>query len=200
VQTLAIPAGTIPARTERIRVRRKRRRLLTAIEIICAAALLGASAGLAFCVVSFHIGVRPVLTASMRPDYAPGAVLFTRRIPTSTIRPGMIVLFVPPGETSEFAHRVTSVSGPADAPILTTKGDANKVGDPWHARITAPYVSEVVGSLPGIGRLFIVVRGTGQIVLALVGSMLVIWGGTKWFSVVTNRSRSSRRRLNPGGA
>jgi hypothetical protein len=108
----------------------------------------------------------------------------------------MIVLFVPPGESSEFAHRVTTVTGPANAPVLTTKGDANKVGDPWHARITAPYVNEVIGSLPGFGRLFIVVRGTGQIVLALVGSLLVIWGGTKWFSVVT----ASRRRLNPGGA
>jgi len=193
---LAVTPSTVPARTERILVRRKRRRLLTLLQVFCAAAVLGASASLAFCVFSLHLGVRPVLTGSMRPDYAPGAVLFTRRVPTSSIRPGMIVLFVPPGETSEFAHRVTTVSGPADAPVLTTKGDANKVGDPWHARITAPYVNEVIGSLPTFGRLFIVVRGTGQIVLALVGSLLVIWGGTKWFSVVT----ASRRRLNPGGA
>jgi signal peptidase I len=199
VQQLAISPSTIPPRTERIRVRQKRRRLVTLVQVLCAAAVLGASASLAFCVVSLHIGVRPVLTGSMRPDYSPGAVLFTRRIPTSTIRPGMIVLFVPPGESSEFAHRVTTVTGPADAPVLTTKGDANKVGDPWHARITAPYVSEVIGSLPAFGRLFIVVRGTGQIVLALVGSLLVIWGGTKWLSVVTTRS-SRRRRLNPGGA
>jgi signal peptidase I len=198
VDSLAITPSTIPARTERIRARHKRRRLLTVMQVVCAAAVLGASASLAFCVFSLHLGVRPVLTGSMRPDYGPGAVLFTRRIPTSTVRPGMIVLFVPPGETSEYAHRVTSVTGSPSAPILTTKGDANKVGDPWHAEITAPSVDVVVGSLPGFGRLFIVVRGTGQIVLALVGSLLVIWGGTKWFSATT--ARSTRRRLNPGGA
>jgi signal peptidase len=198
VQQLSNKQATAPSRTERIRIRRKRRRVLTAMQVVAAAIVLGASAGVALCVFSLHLGLRPVLTGSMRPDYGPGAVLLTRRIPTSTIRTGMIILFVPPGETSEFAHRVTSVTGTASGPILTTKGEANKVGDPWHARITAPYVNEVIGSLPGIGRLFITVRGMGQVVLALLGSLLVIWGGTKWFAVAT--SRSSRRRLNPGGA
>ena len=82
--------------------------------------------------------------------------------------------------------------------VLTTRGDANKVGDSWHARITAPYVNVVVGSLPGIGRLFVVVRSTGEVLLALIGSLLAIWGGTRWLSASV--SRSSRRRLNPGGA
>jgi hypothetical protein len=32
----------------------------------------------------------------MRPDYGPGTVLVTRRVPVSALEPGMIVLFVPP--------------------------------------------------------------------------------------------------------
>ena len=122
---------------------------------------------MAFSVVTLHLGVRAVLTSSMRPDYGPGALLLTERIPTDTIRPGMIVLFVPPGETSEYAHRIVTVSGPKDAPVVTTKGDANKTVDPWHAKLVSPTVSEVIGSVPGVGRLLISVRGTGQILLAV---------------------------------
>jgi len=198
VQALSYsPSNTMP-RTERIRVRRARRRVLFGLQVIGAIIVLSLSAGVAFSVFSLHLGIRPVLTGSMRPDYGPGAVLFTRRIPTSTLRPGMIVLFVPPGEHAEYAHRITSVSGPASTPVVTTKGDANKVGDPWHAKITAPYVNRVIGSIPSVGRILVAIRGTGQIVLALVGGLFAIWGGTRWFAA--SASRSSRRRLTPGGA
>ena len=82
-----------------------------------------------------HLAIQPVLSGSMRPTFSPGAVVITRSIPTSSIRPGDIILFVPPGDTSQYAHRVTSVSGPAGRPVITTKGDANPAPDGWHAQI-----------------------------------------------------------------
>jgi signal peptidase I len=131
-------------------------------------------------VVTLHLGVRAVLTGSMRPDYGPGAILLTERVPTASVRPGMIVLFVPPGEHVEYAHRITSVTGPKDAPVITTKGDANKVGDPWHAQLAAPTVNRVVGSVPAIGRVLVFLRGSGQILLAVTGGLLAAWGIARW--------------------
>ena len=148
-------------------------------------------------VLTLHLGVRPVLTGSMRPDYGPGALLVTRQVPVSAVVPGMIVLFVPPGEHVEYAHRVTSVRDSPDGPVITTKGDANAAADPWHARITAGTINEVVASAPGIGRVLIAVRGTGQILLALVGAVVAIWGGLRW--LLGSHSRPSARRTSSQG-
>ena len=142
-----------------------------------------------------HLGVRAVLTGSMRPDYGPGAVLLTERIPVSTVKPGMVVLFIPPGEHNEFAHRVTTVTGPKTDPVITTKGDANKVPDPWHARIDAPYVSQVIGSVPDIGRVMVALHGVGQILLAIAGGILAAWAGNRW---IFSQQRAFGRRATVG--
>jgi signal peptidase len=165
--------------------------------VVCAVLVLSASAVLTVSVFTLHLGIRPVLTGSMRPDYGPGAVLFTERVPTSSLRPGMIILFDPPGEQITYAHRITTVTGSPDAPVITTKGDANKTADPWHAKITAPYVNEVIGSVPAIGRLLVVVHGPGQVVLAIFGSLIAFWAGSRWLA--NSSSRRPRRRTTTGG-
>lgn len=184
------------SRHERRRRERRRRRAQIAKFVVAVGAVV-LSAVVAVSVVSLHLGVRAVLTGSMRPDYGPGAVLLTERIPVSAVRPGMIVLFVPPGEDSEFAHRVTSVSGSKDAPVITTKGDANKSPDPWHARLVTPYANKVIGSLPGIGRVIVAIRGTGQIILAVLGGLIAAWAGSKW---ILSSPRTHGRRTTAGTA
>jgi signal peptidase len=185
-------------RDRRARTRQARRQVGRVLRLAIALVVLGLSAGVAVSVVTMHLGVRPVLTGSMRPDYGPGAILFTRRVPISSLRPGMIVLFIPPGEHAEYAHRITTVTGPADSPIITTKGDANTAADPWHAKLPAPYVNQVIGSLPGLGRVFVTIRGTGQIILALLGGCIALWAGSRW--VFSSPSRSPRRRATVGSA
>jgi signal peptidase len=189
------PAGR-PARSE-LRRGARRRRNRHILKVSAGLVALALSAVVALSVVTFHLGVRAVLTGSMRPDYGPGAILLTERVPTSSIRPGMIVLFVPPGETSEFAHRIVSVSGPADAPIITTKGDANKTADPWHAQLTTPTVNRVIGSLPQLGRVLIALRGSGQILLAVVGGLLAAFGCARW---ALSPQRPPGRRTTAGTA
>ena len=171
--------------------------MLRGVGVAAAGVALAVSTAVTFSVFAFHLGVRPVLTGSMRPDYGPGAVLLTRQVPVTTLRPGMIVLFVPPGEHAEFAHRITGVTGPADAPVITTKGDANKAVDPWHAKLTSPEVAEVIGSVPGLGRLLVGLRGAGQIVLALAGGLVAAWAATRW---ALKSSRTPDRRATAGGA
>ncbi len=162
------------------RRRQRRQRRLHVLKIGAAAVVLVLSGVVAVSVMTMHLGVRAVLTGSMRPDYGPGAILLTEQVPTSSVRPGMIVLFVPPGEHVEYAHRITSVTGSKDAPVITTKGDANKVGDPWHARLVAPTVDRVIGSVPAIGRVLVFLRGSGQVLLAVIGGLLAAYGVARW--------------------
>ena len=185
-------------RQQRLRRRRERRRRTLRLARLSGAILAVAiSAALAVTVVTMHLGVRAVLTGSMRPDYGPGALLLTKRIPIDTIRPGMVVLFVPPGHSDEYAHRIVTVTGPKDAPVVTTKGDANKVADPWHAKLVSPTISEVIGSLPGLGRVVVAVRGTGQILLALVGGLVAAWAVARW---AVSPQRPHGRRTTAGTA
>jgi len=185
-------------RAQRLQARRARRRILHGIRLAAAIVVAAASIAVAVCVFTLDLGIRPVLTGSMRPDYGPGALLITRQIPTSSIRRGMIVLIIPPGEQVVYAHRIIAVTGTSRAPVIFTKGDANKAPDPWHAKITAPHVSEVVGSVPDVGRFLVGIRGIGQILLALAGGALALWAGSRW--LLGSSPRPQNRRATAGGA
>jgi len=137
-------------------------------------------AALAMAVVVLHVTIRPVLTGSMRPTYGPGAVVVTEPEPVAALRPGMIVLFTPPGEHAEFAHRIVTVTGPRTAPIITTKGDANRYPDPWHAQLTSATVPRVVATVPFVGRLMVGLRGVVQLVLIILGGLIVAVTGIRW--------------------
>jgi signal peptidase I len=154
--------------------------VLLGLMAVCAAVLLVASAVLAVAVVVFHIEVRPVLTGSMVPTYGPGALLVTKPVPVADLHQGMIVVFVPPGERAEFAHRITSVSGSRSDPIITTKGDANKAPDPWRAQLDSATVPEVVATVPWLGRIMVGLQGQIQIVLIIGGGLIVGVSGTRW--------------------
>ena len=137
-------------------------------------------AGLALAVLTLHLAVKPVLTGSMRPAYGPGALLVTREVPVQRLRPGMVILFVPPGEHAEFAHRITSVTGPSSDPVVTTKGDANHAPDPWHAQLTTPAVPDVVATVPWVGRLMVGVRGPIQLLFIISGGLCMAVAGARW--------------------
>jgi signal peptidase I len=147
--------------------------------LLVAGLALAACAATASTVVVFHLGVRPVMSGSMHPTYDSGAIVVTKPTPVTTLRPGMIIVFVPPGEHAEFAHRITSVNGSPTDPIVTTKGDANKVADPWHARLTTATVPVVVATQPWVGRLMVGLRGPIQLVFIIVGGLLVAISGSR---------------------
>jgi signal peptidase I len=154
--------------------------LLRGVVLTGASLGLVGSAALASAVVVFHLGVRPVLSGSMRPAYGPGAILITKPVPVEDLHPGMIPLFIPPGEHGEFAHRIISIGGTRENPIITTKGDANKAPDPWHARFKTATVPVVVETQPWVGRLMVGIRGPIQLALIVFGGLMVAVSGTRW--------------------
>lgn len=137
--------------------------------------------------------VSPVLTGSMRPTFGPGAAVVLRPIPVSSVRPGMIVEFVPPGQTAPYTHRVISVTGTPARPLIRTKGDANPAPDSWQVQLNGPEVNEVVGSVPYVGRAIVFAHQPGAL-LALIG--LVLTGGGLAATVSLYR-RESRALLPP---
>jgi signal peptidase I len=148
-------------------------------------------------IVVFHIGFQPVLSGSMRPTFSPGSVVVTRPISTKAIRLGDVLLITPPGETSPFAHRVTSVNGPASTPVITTKGDANPAADPWKERIVNPQVPKVIGSVPSIGRLIVAMHGHGsRLILIAVGGLIFCIVGTR--SILGPRSSPGTAQASSG--
>jgi signal peptidase len=143
-----------------------------------AALALGIIAAFAVGSLVFHVRVSPVLTGSMRPTYSPGDVIITRQVNVHSLRPGDIVVFVPPGESAAYAHRLASVTSKDGHVIVTTRGDANPAADSWHAALNGSTVPKVVAAVPAIGRPMTWIR-TPLLHAAAVGALgllLTIFG------------------------
>lgn len=185
----------MPRRTHRrvARATSKTGHVLTTVATIVVSAALITAAGLLF---FLHLSVEPVLTGSMRPTFDPGSMLISRTIPVQDIKPGMIVIFVPPGHSVSYAHRVVTVQGPPNHPVLTTKGDANPGPDPWHARINAPTIQQVVWSVPWVGRVMVAMHGrTLSALLIVLAGVFIAITGTR--AILQPRSSRTPRRLRP---
>ena len=138
-----------------------------------------ASVAVAAAIVLLHLSIHPVLSPSMKPTYGPGWAIVVRPEPVSAVKPGQIVMFTPPGESAPFAHRVETVSFTDGRAVITTKGDANPVADPWHAQLNGRSAYQVVGEVPWLGNLMTGgARLWRVLALALVG-VAFCWTGTR---------------------
>lgn len=139
-----------------------------------------------------HIGFSPVLTGSMRPAYAPGDLLITAQADVSSLRPGQIAVFTPPGESTPFAHRITTIAGSPTAPVLTTKGDANPAPDSWRATLTQPQVPVVIATVPAIGSALLWIQNPVQraLLTALFGLSLTA-AAVRWILKATPQASSA---------
>jgi signal peptidase len=135
--------------------------------------LLGALA-----IVSLHVSTQTVLTGSMRGTFDPGALVFTRQIPVSAIRPGDVIVFTPPGHTTPYTHRVVTVSGSPSHRVVTTKGDANRAPDAWKAQLKGSTVPRVIGHVPYVGRVYVALQGRSLrlALIALLGTVVAVSG------------------------
>jgi signal peptidase I len=57
---------------------------------------------------------------------------------------------------------------------ITTKGDANPAADPWHARIKAQSIQEVVFGVPWLGNAMVAMHGDGLRILLIVTAGLFV--------------------------
>ncbi len=125
------------------------KRVATALLIALAIGLLGVGV----VVRTGHLSLEPVLSGSMQPTVSAGDVAVLWEVPTSSLKVGDVITFHPPGDTgTPKMHRIATLTRSAWETWITTKGDANRVADPWGKIVlkgTTAY--QMVGLVPLVG-------------------------------------------------
>ena len=97
---------------------------------------------------------RYVITGgSMTGTIDKGSLVYSRLTPVDRLRVGDIVTFVPPGYPSPVTHRIISISQQRGKRVFRTKGDFNKVADPWRITFDKPMLARYVYHIPYLGYL-----------------------------------------------
>jgi signal peptidase len=118
-----------------------------------------------------HLHFQTVTSGSMRPTISPGDVAVTQAVPVASLKVGDVVVFYPPGVTSEpVMHRIVSITGGA----IKTRGDANNVEDPWQVTLTGTTAYRMVAVVPFIGWLTEVQRPALIVAGLLVGLAILL--------------------------
>src|SRR3954469_21921820 len=104
-----------------------------------------------------HLGLyRPltVLSGSMRPTFAPGDMIFVTPERRRDVRVGQVITYkVPVDDHHVESHRVIRILKGGDAPVVITKGDGNRIPDPWRAELHGNVVWVERLHVPFLGRL-----------------------------------------------
>lgn len=143
-----------------------RSRIVTAL--IVAAGALVLCGGIA--IRAGGLGFQTVVSNSMRPTISAGDVAVTQAVPADSIRAGDVIAFVPPDGTRTLLHRVTALTDG----VITTRGDANAIDDPWQVRLGGPTAYRLVAVVPSLGWLTVLQRPALALAGALVGLGILV--------------------------
>jgi signal peptidase len=121
-------------------------RLLTSL--IVAVGVVAVAVGILVFVANLHF--QTVTSGSMRPTISPGDVAVTQAVPVSSLAVGDVIVFFPPTSSTEpVMHRIVSLMNG----VITTRGDANNVDDPWQVTLTGTTAYRMVAVVPFLGWL-----------------------------------------------
>lgn len=140
--------------------------LLTGLLVAAGVSIL--ALGVAIRVGDLHF--QTVLSGSMRPTVSPGDVAVTQAVPIGSVHVGDVIVFYPPGRTEAVMHRVASLKDG----VITTKGDANPVADPWHVTLSGTTAYRMVAVVPFLGWLTELQRPALLLAGLLVGLAILL--------------------------
>ena len=163
----------------RAAARRVVKRSVTAFLIVLVAGLIGVGT----IVRTGHLSLDPVLSGSMQPTVHAGDVAVLWEVPTSTLRVGDVITFHPPGDTSApKMHRIATLTRSDGETWITSKGDANRVADPWgKIGLRGATAYRMVGVVPLIGWVAVWVGPIlPGLVLILMGLILGVFTLRYW--------------------
>jgi signal peptidase I len=99
-----------------------------------------------------RLELEPVLSGSMRPTFQPGDLVAAWRVPLASLHTGEIIMFSPPGQTKREMHRIVTIKHSHGQTLITTKGDANRVKDPWgRIGLRGKYAYRLAAVIPKVG-------------------------------------------------
>jgi signal peptidase len=121
-----------------------------------------------------------VLSGSMVPEFAPGAMVVDKPAVASSLRVGDVITYATTDEVSGtpilITHRIVEVRSDAGARIFITQGDANDTAD--NRPVQASQVrGKVWYSVPYVGtaRNFLLAKGAGLILGGVAGLIAAVW-------------------------
>jgi signal peptidase len=142
-------------------------RLLTSL--IVALGVVAVGIGILVFVANLHF--QTVTSGSMRPTVSPGDLAVTQAVPISSLRVGDVIVFFPPTSSTEpVMHRIVSLGNG----VITTRGDANNVDDPWQATLSGTTAYRMVAVVPFLGWLTELQRPAVIVAGLLVGLMILL--------------------------
>jgi signal peptidase len=115
-----------------------------------------------------------IVSGSMTGTYDRGSLVFDKVVPVSGLKTGDVITYRPPyggGPTGLVTHRIVTVTADPRAThgrYFETKGDANKVKDPWTFTLSAPRQARVVAGVPYVG-FVLAALSRRDVRMALVG-------------------------------
>lgn len=141
--------------------------------------------GVTFRVADLHL--QTVLSDSMQPTVSAGDLAVTQAVAIGSVDVGDVIVFYPPASTRAVIHRITSLQDE----VITTRGDANSVDDPWHVRLAGPTAYRLVAAVPLLGWLTELRRP------ALLAAGLLLGLAVALELIKQVRARTSRSRPEP---
>ncbi|MCD2263905.1 signal peptidase I [Dietzia aurantiaca] len=138
-----------------------------------------------------------VLTGSMEPRIAPGALVVVRPTAPENLAAGDVITFQPySGDPSVVTHRITDIyydmSGQRR---IYTRGDANNVADDW-ALVPEQIRGKLWYSVPQLGRVNVLLTGkTRAVAITIVAGSLIVYAAWVFGSGVRDRSREKQSAL-----
>ena len=143
-----------------------------------------------------------VLTGSMEPGIAPGALVVVKPTPVEELVAGDVITFQPySGNPTVITHRITGIYyDMSGQPRIYTQGDANNVADDW-ALVPEQMRGKLWYSVPQLGRVNVLLTGeTRAVAITVVAGSLIAYAAWMLGSGVRDRSREKKSALISGGA
>lgn len=118
---------------------------------------------------------------SMTPTIDRGALVYDRLVPVDRLRVGDIITYLPPPGTQAhpqlITHRIVWVGHlRGGRPVFETKGDHNRVADPWRFVLHSSRQAVVAFHIPDLGYVYALlsIRWVRMLVIGLPALVLAI--------------------------
>jgi signal peptidase len=96
-----------------------------------------------------------IVSGSMTGTYDRGSLVLDEVVPVASLHEGDVITYRPPrgaGPEGLVTHRIVSIRRDREGtPVYRTKGDANKVADPWTFNLRATHQARVKLGIPKAG-------------------------------------------------
>ena len=127
--------------------------------------------------INNYLVVMDEQTGSMAPRITPGAAVIMIPEPANTVKIGQVIATVPPPPFPQeiVLHEVAAIRDAAGRRIVTTRGIANKVNDPWNVTLGNRVYHEVF-VIPAIGGIASSTLAAPGLIMIFVAAIIVAAG------------------------